>query len=55
MSNKDDLAEIYETGQGKIKIRGKVEVEKVKGGKETACNHGDSVYHDRSQYRKIFK
>ncbi len=31
--NKDDLAEIYETGTGKIKIRGKVEVEKLKGGK----------------------
>ena len=32
--NKDDLPEIYETGTGKIKIRGKVEVEQVKGGKE---------------------
>ena len=32
--NKDDLLSIYETGNGKIKIRGKVEVEKVKGGKE---------------------
>ena len=31
--NKDDLLEIYETGQGKIKIRGKVEVEELKGGK----------------------
>ena len=31
--NKDELLEIYETGTGKIKIRGKVEVEKVKGGK----------------------
>ena len=31
--NKDDLLEIYETGVGKIKIRGKVEVEKAKGGK----------------------
>ncbi|MBD5493000.1 MAG: DNA topoisomerase 4 subunit A [Lachnospiraceae bacterium] len=30
--NKDDLLEIYETGMGKIKIRGKVEVEKAKGG-----------------------
>ncbi len=32
--NQDDLAEIYETGQGKIKIRGKVEVEELKGGKK---------------------
>ena len=32
--NKDELKEIYETGSGKIKIRGKVEVEAVKGGKE---------------------
>ncbi len=32
--NKDELLDIYTTGQGKIKLRGKVEVEKVKGGKE---------------------
>ena len=32
--NKDDLPDIYETGQGKIKIRGKVEVEDLKGGKK---------------------
>lgn len=32
--NKDELAGIYETGQGKIKIRGKVEVEELKGGKK---------------------
>ena len=31
--NEDELLEIYETGAGKVKIRGKVEVEKVKGGK----------------------
>lgn len=31
--NKDDLLSIYETGTGKIKLRGKVEVEKTKGGK----------------------
>ena len=34
VANKDDLLSIYETGAGKIKIRGKVEVEQVKGGKE---------------------
>ena len=32
--NKDELKDIYETGMGKIKIRGKVEVESLKGGKE---------------------
>ena len=32
--NKDDLLNIYETGTGKIKIRGKVEVEEMKGGKK---------------------
>ena len=32
--NKDELLSIYETGIGKIKIRGKVEVEQVKGGKD---------------------
>lgn len=32
--NKDDLLSIYETGQGKIKLRGKVEVEDLRGGKK---------------------
>lgn len=32
--NKDDLLNIYETGSGKIKIRGKVEAEELKGGKK---------------------
>ena len=31
--NKDDLHKIYETGSGKIRLRGKVEVEKLKGGR----------------------
>uniref|UniRef100_UPI0040566A09 DNA gyrase/topoisomerase IV subunit A n=1 Tax=Acetatifactor sp. TaxID=1872090 RepID=UPI0040566A09 len=31
--NKDELLNIYETGMGKIKVRGKVEFEKAKGGK----------------------
>ena len=33
VTNKDELLKIYETGTGKIKLRGKVEVEKLKGGK----------------------
>lgn len=33
VTNKDELPDIYETGVGKIKLRGKVEFEKVKGGK----------------------
>ena len=33
VTNKDELLSIYETGMGKIKIRGKVEIEKGKGGK----------------------
>ena len=32
--NKDDLKEIYTTGQGKIRLRGKVEIEKGKGGRD---------------------
>ncbi len=32
--NKDELKDIYESGTGKIKIRGKVDIEKLKGGKE---------------------
>ena len=34
VANKDDLKAIYATGQGKIKIRGKVEIEKGKSGKD---------------------
>lgn len=34
VANKDDLLAIYSTGTGKIKIRGKVEVEHGKGGKD---------------------
>ena len=33
VTNKDDLLSIYETGMGKIKVRGKVDIEKGKGGK----------------------
>ncbi len=32
--NKDELPAIYETGMGKIKVRGRVQVEKQKGGRE---------------------
>lgn len=34
VANKDELMAIYSTGMGKIKLRGKVEVETLKGGKE---------------------
>ena len=34
IANKDDLPAIYESGSGKIKLRGRVEIEPVKGGKE---------------------
>ncbi len=33
VTNKDDLLAIYETGSGKIKVRGKVDIEKGKNGK----------------------
>ncbi len=32
--NQDELLNIYETGQGKIRLRGRLEVEKVKGARE---------------------
>ena len=32
--NKDELLSIYESGSGRIRLRGRVEVEKLKGGKE---------------------
>lgn len=34
VANKDDLGKIYENGTGKIKIRGKLDVEKGKAGKQ---------------------
>ena len=34
IANKDDLPAIYESGIGKVKIRGKIEIEKGKGGKD---------------------
>ena len=34
VTNQDELLGIYSTGVGKIKIRGRVEIEKMKGGKE---------------------
>lgn len=34
VANQDELASIYSTGTGKIKIRGRVEIEKGKGGKD---------------------
>lgn len=34
VTNKDELLSIYQTGTGKIKIRGKVEVENLKGGRK---------------------
>ncbi|MBQ1640237.1 MAG: DNA topoisomerase, partial [Lachnospiraceae bacterium] len=33
VTNKDELKAIYSTGVGKIKLRGKVEIEKLKGGR----------------------
>ena len=38
VTNKDELLSIYETGQGKIKLRGKIEIEKIKGGREQLVN-----------------
>ena len=32
--NKDDLLKIYETGTGKLRVRGKVEIVKLKGGRQ---------------------
>ncbi len=34
VTNQDELISIYSTGMGKIKLRGKVEIEKMKGGRE---------------------
>ena len=54
IANKDDLIQIYSTGMGKIKIRGKVEVEQVKGGKERIVIT-EPIYDDRCEHRKIFE
>ena len=34
VANQDELLSIYSTGQGRIKLRGRVEVEKAKGGRQ---------------------
>ena len=34
VTNKDELEKIYESGSGKIKLRGKIEVEKAKSGRQ---------------------
>ena len=34
IANADDLREIYETGVGKLRVRGRVEIEKLKGGRQ---------------------
>ena len=49
--NKDDLRKIYETGTGKIRLRGRVEDGEAQRRQETACDHRDPVYHARSKYR----
>ena len=51
--NKDDLLNIYETGQGKIKLRGKVESRGFKRWEKAARHNGDPVYDDRGRNRKI--
>lgn len=54
VANQDDLAAIYETGQGKIKIRGRIEIE-GEGRKGQACYYGNPIHNDWCQYRKILK
>ena len=52
--NKDELKDIYTSGQGKIKLRGKVVFEKGKGQcKRPACHYRNTLYDDRRQYRKF--
>ena len=50
--NKDELLKIYETGTGKIRIRGKVEWKK-QGRQTVSCHHRDPVPDDRREHRKI--
>ena len=51
VTNKDELLSIYETGAGKIKLRGKVETEKRQKRQDKRCHHGDSLYDDRCEHR----
>ena len=55
VTNKDELLSIYSTGMGKIKIRGKVEVEKGKGGREHLVITEIPYTMIGAQYRKILK
>ena len=49
--NKDDLVKIYESGTGKLRIRGRVEVAERRP--PAAGDHRDPLHHDRCQHRKI--
>ncbi len=55
VTNKSELLSIYETGQGKIKLRGKVDIEKNQRRPGTACHHRNPLHHDRRRNRQIFK
>ena len=48
IANKSELPQIYETGMGKIKLRGKFEVElgKRKADKDKLIISRDPLYHD---------
>ena len=49
--NKDELVSIYESGNGKIKLRGKVEIEADKRRKRAYRYYRDPIHHDRRKYR----
>ena len=53
--NKDDLLSVYETGTGKIRLRGRAEIEKLKGGKERIVITEIPYTMMGAKYRQIFK
>ena len=51
--NKDDLRKIYETGSGKIRLRGKVESRETQRRQKAARHYRDSIYHARSKHWQV--
>lgn len=54
ITNASELANIYETGEGKIKVRAKTVMKRVTTD-DQHCDHGDSVYGFPAIRRNLWK
>lgn len=49
ITNTDDLFDIYDTGEGKIKLRAKAEIENGTNGRKNIVDNRDTVHRRRKQ------